>query len=170
MQYVVGGADRSTSILSTMEVYDLQTGKWAAAPPMSTKRYGCGVAEMDGLLYVVGGVETIGSYVVGGGDTLNSQVNTAERFSPASNNWEPLPPMATKRWACAAAVLGGSLYVAGGFNGSAYVDTVECFSPASNTWTTLPPMSTKRLGCAAAECSLSKDDAKLGRSFHNTAH
>ena len=54
MQYVVGGLDSPGIILSTMEVYDLQTSKWAAALPMSTKRYGCGVAEMDGLLYVVG--------------------------------------------------------------------------------------------------------------------
>ena len=89
-QYVVGGHDESYTALKTMDVYDMQTGEWAAAPPMSTKRDGCGVAEMGGMIYAVGG----------------RGLDTAERFDPASNSWSPLPPMSTKCQWCAAASVG----------------------------------------------------------------
>ena len=80
-----------------------------------------------------------------GGTTLN----TAERFVPASNSWEPLPMGSKRRWCCAA-VLDGSLYVVGGRDDRAVISTVERFLPASDSWEPQPPMPSKRFACGIA--------------------
>lgn len=107
---------------------------------MPTARYGCVAAAMGGRLYVVGGHD--------GRRVLSS----ADRFDPATEKWEALPPMPTARSRCAAATLRGRLYVVGGRDGRAAAGTpaAECFEPAEGGWKSLPPMPLVPLWCAAA--------------------
>ena len=80
-------------------------------------------------------------YTVGGSRQL---VATVERYDPATNTWEAVAPMSTKRAGLGAASIDGKLYAVGGHDGSARLATVERYDPATNTWEAVAPMSTKR--------------------------
>ena len=60
-----------------------------------------------------------------------------ERFDPATNAWEAMPPMATKRSAFGAAVLDGKLIVVGGYDGSQCLNSAERFNLATGSWEAL---------------------------------
>jgi kelch-like protein 8 len=51
--YAVGGNDGATS-LDSCERYDPLLNKWVYIQPMSRRRAGAGMAELNGKLYVVG--------------------------------------------------------------------------------------------------------------------
>ena len=90
-------------------------------------------------------------YAVGGLDQHGRILRTAELYDLKSGRWTPLPPMATPRSGCGAAILDGLLYVVGGYSiGGMKYNTVECFSPASNSWKSLPPMQNIRGVCGVA--------------------
>ena len=70
---------------------------------MSSDRYGCAAACIDGLLYVVGGL-----------DDSNNTLASAECYDPATRQWWVLPNMSSERLCCAAAFVAGCMYVVGG--------------------------------------------------------
>jgi N-acetylneuraminic acid mutarotase len=96
---------------------------------------------------------------VGGLDNGDSILNTVERYSPASNSWEAVASMSTKRDDLGVAVLDGHLYAVGGFDGSSRLNTVERYSPASNSWEAVATMSTKRWGLGVAVYSSFSDSS-----------
>jgi hypothetical protein len=54
--YVIGGLSGTNShCLPSMERYDLSSGQWSAAAPMSTQRTFFGACVLAGELYVIGG-------------------------------------------------------------------------------------------------------------------
>ena len=61
-----------------------------------------GVEVLDGKIYFVGGY-----------DGSEASKNIAERYDPATNQWETLTPMSVAREGLAAAVLDGKLYAIG---------------------------------------------------------
>lgn len=102
-------------------------------------------------------------YVIGGASVFSGVLPTASRFNICEGTWDAIPPMATARRLCAAAVACGCLYIIGGeyeespswFADSParyyqQLDTAECFDPFEGRWRTLPTMPTARAGCAAA--------------------
>ncbi|OLP81660.1 Kelch-like protein 4 [Symbiodinium microadriaticum] len=56
-------------------------------------------------------------YVLGGKNDSSPALATAECFSPLHGEWRSLPPMAARRYGCAAATVNGLLYVVGGHDG-----------------------------------------------------
>ena len=68
-----------------------------------------------------------------------------ERFDPATNAWEPLPPMSEARFRLGVSVASGKIYALGGLDDDDdFLSSVERFDPVSNAWEALPPMSTER--------------------------
>jgi N-acetylneuraminic acid mutarotase len=115
---------------------------------MASKRNVCAVAEVGGMLYVMGGYD--------GHDTHKS----VEQFDSVARTWTPMPQMKCERRIFAAAAINGKIYVTGGemHGGRSGWDAVgfdatrssmECFDPATHVWTDGPPMSTPRSGHAA---------------------
>jgi kelch-like protein 17 (actinfilin) len=125
---------------ATALVYDPTGNSWSPLPPMPTARDGVGAAVLNGILYVVGGV-----------NSGAARVGTAEAYDPAANTWSVKAPMTIARQGPAVGVLNGILYALGGTSGTGAYATVESYDPSTNTWTTRDSMSTTRaFGAAAA--------------------
>ncbi|HXE75181.1 MAG TPA: kelch repeat-containing protein [Candidatus Xenobia bacterium] len=132
--YVVGGFTGS-SLVGTVEEYDPSTDTWSTRASMPTPRGGFEVGEINGILYVVGGVAS-GSLVVG----------TLEAYDPATDTWTTKAPMPTPRYLPGASALGGKLYVLGGQTVAGVPGTVEVYDPTTDTWSTVASMPTARRG------------------------
>jgi N-acetylneuraminic acid mutarotase len=80
--------------------------------------------------------------------------NSAWEYDPATDEWNELAPMPTKRGAAAAGVVNGKIYVTGGVNSlpgvtengihparaQNVVATVEEYDPAANSWKAVRPL------------------------------
>ncbi|CAE7725298.1 KLHL8 [Symbiodinium sp. CCMP2456] len=88
-------------------------------------------------------------YVLGGKNDSSPALATAECFSPLHGEWRSLPPMAARRYGCAAATVNGLLYVVGGHDGHKVLASAERFDPTKGSWSRLPDMPTPRSRCAA---------------------
>ncbi|MBG30478.1 MAG: hypothetical protein CMI31_10830 [Opitutae bacterium] len=97
---------------------------WEEKAPVSVARSAYdGVESLDGKIYFVGGHN-------------GSTKNIAERYDPASNQWETLAPMSLARKGVAAAVLNGKLYAIGGEGHT----SVEIFDPQTGQWSAGPSL------------------------------
>jgi len=116
---------------------------WTNKAFMPTARYGPGVADVNGILYAVGGSQSYGRFPT-----------AVEAYDPASDTWTTGAPMPAGRGAMGVAVVDGILYVVGGLgSGSGGGSAVQAYDPATDTWTTKAPMPTPRanLGVAAVD-------------------
>jgi len=114
---------------------------WSTKTPIPTPLYGMGTATINGVLYVVGGV-----------NDRNEVVGTVEAYDPTTNTWSPRASLPTPRFNLAATVINGVLYAVGGYTyGYPPRTTVEAYDPTTDTWTTKASMPTGRglLGVAA---------------------
>jgi N-acetylneuraminic acid mutarotase len=131
--YVLGGYKQKSG-----EWFDSSTRTWQALPDMSVERFLSAAACIDGLVYVVGGIDD--------GDGENRlTLKSGECYDPSTRQWSALPDMSVARFGCAAACVNGSLYVVGG----AFHKSAECYDPSTRKWQSLPDMSVARNGCAA---------------------
>ncbi len=117
--YIVGGWYEG----EPLEIYDPATDTWSMGPALLQGRYSLGLTTgPDGYLYAVGG---------GVGYTSEA---SAERYSPATNLWEPLSNLQdARRIGTAAAYVGGRVYAVGGAGviqstESLTVDSAFCLS------------------------------------------
>lgn len=99
---------------------------------MNIQRMYHGVAEMDGLLFAVGG------------HSGPSRLSSVEFYDPARDKWTYVCPMSTPRSVAGVASLGGSIYAAGGYNGKTYLNSVESYDVEMDKWFTCVPMNTCR--------------------------
>jgi kelch-like protein 2/3 len=107
---------------------------------MSTSRYCCGVAVMNGKLYAVGGV-----------DKRYNKLASVESYDPTTGVWTCEPDMLTARYNCGVEEAAGKMYVVGGRDEkNRALKTVECFDDVERKWTTVAEMSTVRSSGAVA--------------------
>ncbi|MEH1169576.1 S8 family serine peptidase [Micromonospora sp. CPCC 205539] len=100
---------------------------WARIADLPAEIYDNAAANLDGLVYSVGG---------GGGSGLEGKV---WRYDPGTDAWSALPDLPTARSKPVAAAVGGRLYVLGGWNVDGdTVASVDVFDPAAGTWSTVP--------------------------------
>lgn len=92
---------------------------------MREERGSLGVAEVDGLIYAMGG---------GRGGPSQANLDTVEVFTPDLNAWSPGPKLHEQRFTTSAAAMTGAIYITGGFNGSAYLRTAERLDPRVGAW------------------------------------
>lgn len=72
--------------------------------PMWTRRKHLGSAVYNNMIYVVGGRD----------DT--TELSSAERYNPQTNEWQPIVAMQSKRSGVGLAVVNGKLYAVGGID------------------------------------------------------
>ena len=143
--YVVGGY-RSSNVPATVPsdklfIYNSLTNKWTEGKPLPEARGALTANFINGILYVVGGVDGSGKV---------SNTNTA--YDPVTNEWTDKKPMPTAREHLASAVVEGKLYVVGGRVGDLEhnLNANEVYDPSTDSWASLEPMPSKRGGLAAA--------------------
>ncbi|MGE3800710.1 MAG: Kelch repeat-containing protein [Candidatus Kapaibacterium sp.] len=118
------------------------TDAWFPRATMPTPRTAGAVAEVGGKVYVVGGVDDIGTPLA-----------TNEEYDPVTNTWASKASMGTARHSLCAASTGGFVYIIGGrLASNAPTDVNERYDPSTNTWATRAVMPTARrdLGADAA--------------------
>ncbi|CAH1266841.1 kelch-like protein 20 [Branchiostoma lanceolatum] len=130
--YCCGGMDTTGHSLSSVERFDLSSGKVSIVASMNTPRSGVGVAVLEGQVYAVGGHDG------------SQYLNTVECYNPTERRWKYVAPMCTARRYVAVGVMGGLLYAVGGYDGSAVLDCVEVYDPKSDHWRYAAPMHCKR--------------------------
>jgi N-acetylneuraminic acid mutarotase len=148
-------------------------GNWATLAPMNEPRQELAAAELDGKVYVVGGLGgrananeiydvdadswTLGADLPAGTDhawavTLDARVyvggGTSNRvffYDPGSDGWTEVASSAFVHGGTpVAAVIDGRIFVAGGSGGGMAGNELEVYEPATNRWATLAPMACAR--------------------------
>jgi N-acetylneuraminic acid mutarotase len=118
--------------------------RWSMLAPLPVPRQETAVAELNGRVYVIGGMLTDGT-----------TTDTVEAYDPATDRWSAVAPLPAPRHHTNVAAVGGKLYVMGGLVGFQFapVDTVFEYDPASDRWTSRASMPTARgaMGVAALD-------------------
>jgi hypothetical protein len=142
--FVVGGSTSCGVRTASMEAYDPVTNTWTPKAPMpGGPRSHMAAAVIDGLLYVVGGMQF---------DAFDGMTTLAEVYNPATDTWSTIAPMPNARYAMAAGAIDGVLYVAGGGSNNLEGDftAMDAYDPATDTWSSKAPISQPRVFAASA--------------------
>ncbi len=115
-------------------------GVWRSLPPVPTSRQEVGIAELDGIVYVIGGL------VTGAASTA------LEAFDTESGEWVSLAAFPEALHHVAAAEAGGRIFSIGGFVGFTFnpVDSLLEYDPVSDQWAARTPLPMARGALAAA--------------------
>ncbi|KAJ0032473.1 hypothetical protein NQD34_002554 [Periophthalmus magnuspinnatus] len=130
--YVTGGRGSENGASKDVWVYDTLHDEWSKAAPMFVARFGHGSAELDHMLYVVGGHTSLaGSFPASPSVSLKQ----VEQYDPQTNKWTLVAPL--REGVSNAAVVGAKnkLFAFGGtsVNRDKY-PKVQCFDPCQNRW------------------------------------
>ncbi len=108
---------------------------WSERAPLPEARQEVAVAELGGLVYVLGGFRSNGSIA-----------DTVEIYDPDGDTWTVAAPLPVGLHHAGAASVGGRLYVIGGFTDFLFspVDSVFEYDPNANAWTAKAPMPAAR--------------------------
>jgi hypothetical protein len=169
--YAVGGLPGGFTDLSTVEVYNPDTGNWSTAQPMSRGRAGLalvgvddGAPGCDGYLYAVGG-----GYL--------NYTASAERYDPISDSWEPVSSLSLARRTLAATYSPAtySLLAAGGWTGNyeARAEEILCsgaFLPPTATPTVPVTPGTPTSTATPGGCVIEFQDVPSNHTFYPFVH
>ncbi|RMH05060.1 MAG: kelch repeat-containing protein [Nitrospirae bacterium] len=125
----------------------IDLGHWIVGSPAPTKRTEVAVAQVGGIIYVVGGFvkPTLWNFwKITGSDLV-------EAYDPVADRWMMKSPLPLPVHHAGAAELNGKLYIVGGFTQSGgtiwhAVSTVFEYTPDTGSWRTRAPMPTARGG------------------------
>jgi hypothetical protein len=128
-----------SSARKNVYVYDPKMDTWTQKDDMPYAIGGCGIAVVDGIIYLVGGSLSVSS----------PPVPTVMAYDPVTESWTQKADMPTARGFFSACVLDGKIYAIGGakedWSTTSYKQT-EVYDPSTDTWTRKSDMSTKRWG------------------------
>lgn len=103
--------------------------RWQARSSMPTPRGRFAQAEVDGIIYVIGGLTERG---------WSSEV---EAYDPEADRWDRRASKPTAVANVGAAAVDGLIYVPGGFDQvEAVRDVLEVYDPAADAWSTAAPL------------------------------
>lgn len=123
-----------------MERYDPAENKWEIIGSMAVPRYYFGCCELQGFIYVIGGISDEGV-----------ELRSAEVYDPISRRWSALPVMVTRRAYVGVASLNNCIYAVGGWNEAlGSLETVEKYCPEEEKWVEVAPMSVPRAGVSVS--------------------
>jgi|GEM_PF-486385 len=97
---------------------------WAGSINMPSARADFAAVELEGKIYVIGGMNAFGE-----------AVDTVEVFDPETQTWSQAASLNTSRYGLEAQVVNGKIYAVGGENGLLAYGTVEEYDPHTDTWT-----------------------------------
>lgn len=153
--YAIGGIygtdqrlDAPTITTGLNEVYDTAINTWESKSPMPTPRYGACVGEVNGKIYVIGGLQELDSYPNVGASPKN------EVYNPETDTWSNKTSIPYPVWRASSAVLDGKIHVFGGIGDlflSSYERSHQVYDPEKDTWTTAStlPFNVNRATAAA---------------------
>jgi len=146
--YAIGGLQGWTDALTTNERFNACTNTWETLAPLPAPRGYIQAAELNGNIYIVGGVD----HVVSGTFGVQRSVWV---YHPAINYWSQASDLPIALGGVAVATANGKLYVFGGFDargpGAGDVNTVYEYDLGRDRWnlrSTLPD-SARSLAAAA---------------------
>ena len=130
------------------ELFAWDGAYWHVIDHMPEPRRYCGVAELDGCVWIVGG-ETRHPHWSGEGQVLY----TVLIYNPRSRSWQPGPSLHTARTDPFVVHCSGRIYAVGGaaHNSGPKLDSVESIGPGEDAWrteTALPEPTRQGHGCA----------------------
>ncbi|XP_058103295.1 F-box/kelch-repeat protein At1g67480 [Magnolia sinica] len=125
---VMGGylADSNSRCVSAdVYQYDSRLNRWSTLAKMNVARYDFGCAEVDGVVYAVGGYGADGQ-----------SLSCAEVYDPDKNKWTLIESLRRPRWGCFACGFEGKLYVMGGRSSFTIGNSrfVDVYSPEQHAW------------------------------------
>ncbi|XP_078447072.1 galactose oxidase/kelch repeat superfamily protein [Wolffia australiana] len=129
--FTTDGGDRSVS--SEVYQYDSRVNRWSKLTRMNVARFDFACAEVNGLVYAVGGYGSTGE-----------SLSSAEVYDPLTNRWALIQSLRRPRWGGFACGIAGKLYVMGGRSTFTIGNSrsVDVYSPERGTWGEL-----KKQGC-----------------------
>ena len=116
--WVMGGT-HNERCRASVEVYSPKTNSWRSRASMRQRRWGAIAGVLGGRLIVAGGgcdrgTDEPDDDEISDDDDDDGNLSSVEAYTPAVDQWSPLPPMPYSAFAAAACVLNGRLYVIGG--------------------------------------------------------
>lgn len=121
--YAIGGYDKDSSEVDTVEVYDTVTDTWETKVSMPTPRSGLSVVTLNNKIYAIGGRNGKG------------YLTTVEEYDIATDTWRSVADITTARSSFGAVTLNGKIYVIGGYNvKDSKIGTIEEYDPQRNQW------------------------------------
>jgi hypothetical protein len=147
--FLMGGMGVDDEVLSSMERYDITSGQWVAAAPMSIAREAFRACAVARELYVTGGCD---------GD--EQFLSSFEMYSPSSDTWTTVASLHAAYICLAAVAVGSAMYVLGGVSGGSPSANVHKFDSTQGTWNEVAPMPEARFAHAA--CVLDSDIYVIG--------
>lgn len=117
--------DMAGSVSSDVYQYDSCLNSWSKLANMNVPRYDFACAEVNGMIYAVGG------YGMGG-----ESLSCAEVYNPESDKWTVIESLRRPRWGCFACGFEGKLYVMGGRSSFTIGNSrfVDLYDPERQTW------------------------------------
>ncbi|KAJ1270580.1 hypothetical protein BS78_06G063200 [Paspalum vaginatum] len=105
--------------------YDACLNRWTALAKMNVARRDFACAEVNGVIYVAGGIGHAG-------DSLSS----VEAYYPQQNRWTLIKSLCRPRWGCFACGFNGKLYIMGGRSSFTIGNSrsVDVYGPDRDTW------------------------------------
>ncbi|XP_008788862.2 F-box/kelch-repeat protein At1g67480-like [Phoenix dactylifera] len=112
-------------VLDDVYQYDSRLNGWSMLAKMNVARYDFACAEVNGLIYAVGGYGS-------DGESLSS----AEVYDPDKNEWTLIESLRRPRWGCFACSFEGKLYVMGGRSSFTIGNSrfVDVYYPECHSW------------------------------------
>jgi N-acetylneuraminic acid mutarotase len=132
---VAGGRSDTLTTISTLAIFDFDTGKWSLGPPLRHAREHVAGVAAGGAMWILGG------RAVGLGNFAD-----VERYRPGASGWDRLPAMPVARSGFQAVNVEGKIVVVGGEGPAGTIAEVDELNPATGHWTRLPDLPTARHG------------------------
>ncbi|PHU17917.1 F-box/kelch-repeat protein [Capsicum chinense] len=125
---VIGGhsmIDGSGADSADVYQYDSYLNSWSKLASMNVARYDFACAEVNGMVYVVGG------YGIDG-----ESLSYAEVYDSDKDKWTLIESLRRPRWGCFACGFEGKLYVMGGRSSFTIGNSrfVDVYNPKNQTW------------------------------------
>nr|GMD37338.1 F-box/kelch-repeat protein At1g67480-like [Ipomoea batatas] len=105
--------------------YDSCLNSWSTLSSMNVARYDFACAEVNGMVYAVGGYGVEGE-----------SLSCAEVYDPDTGKWTVIESLRRPRWGCFACGFDGKLYVMGGRSSFTIGNSrfVDVYSPERHAW------------------------------------
>lgn len=135
--------------VSTVEEYDLATGKWRERTSMPSPRHHLEVIAVNGKIYALGGRQGLSPNGVGFSDAV-------EEYDPATDRWNVARArMPVAREDMSWGVYDGRIFIVGGGTRSSItsfetVRQLDAYDPALNQWFALPSLPPNRFPASGA--------------------
>jgi predicted secreted protein/N-acetylneuraminic acid mutarotase len=135
--YVIGGAPNSSSVTSSVEMYDPTTDTWTRLANMPSARCAHATCAFDGKIYVFGGTSP---------NMWSIAKKNVYVYDPQTDTWTQKADMPYANAFCGIAVVEGTIYLIGGMliESSPPVSTVMAYDPITESWTQKADMPTAR--------------------------